>query len=219
MKIVQRGRKGGSCAVRRVSRVHQRGVSLIISLVMLVAVLILGTSAALLALQSEKASRNERDRQIAFQAAEAALMDAELDIEHSPDAANSRSLLFSKNSAMGFPGDGEGGCTGGYGSTSLGLCKRAEEGASPAWQSVDFTDDQPATARSVPYGRYTGQSFQIDRGSLPGKLPRYVIELMTYNRNGESAEKPTYFYRITAVGFGPRDTTQVMLQTFYRKES
>jgi type IV pilus assembly protein PilX len=41
---------------------------------------------------------------------------------------------------------------------------------------------------------------------------------MAYNRQGESAEKPSYFYRVTAIGFGVRDTTQVVLQTFYRKE-
>ena len=55
---------------------RQRGASLIVSLLMLVAVLVLGISAAQIALQGEKASRNDRDRQIAFQAAEAALMDA-----------------------------------------------------------------------------------------------------------------------------------------------
>ncbi len=190
-------------------------MSLIIALVMLVAVLLLGSSAAQIALQGEKASRNDRDRQIAFQAAEAALMDAELDIENSPDPAKSRSTMFSKESALGFPGEGEEGCQSGK---ALGLCKRAPQGATPVWQTIDFADDSAATARAVPYGRFTGQAFQIDKASLPCKLPRYVIELMAYTKHGESAEKLTYFYRITAVGFGARDTTQVMLQTFYRKE-
>jgi type IV pilus assembly protein PilX len=44
---------------------------------------------------------------------------------------------------------------------------------------------------------------------------------MPYNAPGEGAtsEHMTYFYRITAIGFGVRDTTQVVLQTFYRKDS
>jgi type IV pilus assembly protein PilX len=43
---------------------------------------------------------------------------------------------------------------------------------------------------------------------------------MPYNKEGEGAtrEDLTYFYRITAIGFGVRDTTQVVLQTFYRKD-
>ena len=84
------------------------------------------------------------------------------------------------------------------------------------WQTVDFSDDGESAVR---YGTFTGQTFQTGQGSLPAKLPRYVIELMVYNKPGESAEKVSYFYRVTAIGFGPRDTTQVVLQTFYRKES
>ena len=197
-------------------RKRQRGASLIVSLLMLIVVLLLGISAAQLALQGEKASRNERDRMVAFQAAEAALMDAEMDIEGSPDAAASRSNLFSKDSALGFPAEGEPGCYAGGGNSHLGLCRRAADGATPVWQTVDFDEEGGASVR---YGTFTGQSFQTGQGPLPAKLPRYVIELMVYNKQGESAEKISYFYRITAIGFGPRDTTQIVLQTFYRKES
>jgi type IV pilus assembly protein PilX len=199
---------------------RQQGVSLVISLVMLLVVLLLGISAAHNALQGEKASRNDRDRQIAFQAAEAALKDAELDIEHSPDAGHSRSSRFSKKSAQGFPGEGEPLCRAGDGNIDQGLCRHAANGELPAWQAVDFLDADSATASSVPYGRFTGKFFMTGKGALPVRLPRYVIELMRYNRPGESAEQQegSYFYRITAIGFGAKDTTQVVLQTFYRKE-
>jgi type IV pilus assembly protein PilX len=182
---------------------------------MLVAVLLLGISAAEIALQGEKVSRNDRDRQIAFQAAEAGLMDAELDIENSPGDAKSRSRIFARESKEGFTD----GCGAGTGNIYLGLCNRAAEGTTPAWQSVDFLDDS-SKARSVPYGWFTKQSFQAGKGSLPSKLPRYIIELMAYTREGEGAsiEDMTYFYRVTAIGFGVRDTTQVVLQTFYRKD-
>ena len=195
----------------------QQGASLIVSLLMLIVVSLLGISGAQIALQGEKASRNDRDRQIAFQAAEAALLDAELDIEHSPDAAKSRSQLFAKNSAQGFPG--EAGCHAGVANVQLGLCQRAYDGAPPVWQTVNFLDDGLTSTNSVPYGRFTGQIFATGKGSLPAKVPRYVIELMSYNKQGESADEPSYFYRITAIGFGAREVTQVVLQTFYRKES
>jgi type IV pilus assembly protein PilX len=198
--------------------VRQHGVALIVSLLMLIALLLLGISAAQIALQGEKASRNERDRQIAFQAAEAALLDAELDIENAPDAQGSRSQRFSKDSALGFPGEGDDVCHNGDANITLGLCRRTLDGTQPIWHVVDFLNNDSSTVNSVPYGKFTGQTFPIGEGSLPRRLPRYVIELMTYNKQGESADRVSYFYRITAIGFGARDTTQVVLQTFYRKE-
>jgi type IV pilus assembly protein PilX len=216
MRGVRPASVGGTRAIAQgqAVRLRQRGASLIISLLMLIAVLLLGMSAAQIALQGEKASRNERDRQIAFQAAEAALMDAEMDIENSP-AQESRSNIFAPDSADGFTP----GCGAGSGNIHLGLCNRAEEGTTPIWQSIDFLD-QSEQARSVPYGRFTGQSFQTGKGFLPGRKPRYIIELMAYNLPGAgtSGEDMTYFYRVTAIGFGARDETQVVLQTFYRKD-
>lgn len=194
----------------------QQGASLVVSLIMLVAVLMLGISAAQIALQGEKASRNDRDRQIALQAAEAGLMDAEMDIEGVPGKDLARSGIFGPYKNVGFP-ETEG-CSAGLGNKHLGLCKRAEEGEIPIWQKADLTGSSGEIV-SVPYGQFTGQAFQTGKGSLPAKPPRYIIELMLYNRESETAEDDaTYFYRITAIGFGVRETTQVVLQTFYRKD-
>jgi type IV pilus assembly protein PilX len=200
------------------ARVRQRGAALIVTLLMLIAVLMLGMSAAHLALQNEKASRNDRDRRIAQQAAEAALRDAELDIENSPDASRSRSAMFSKDSARGFPAESERACGTGEDNMALGLCEHRPEGLAPAWAQVDFDETAPGRTQSVPFGKFTGQRFQIGVGYQPCRLPRYVIELMMYNRQGESADRPGYFYRITAIGYGARSTTQVVLQSMYRKE-
>lgn len=193
----------------------QRGVSLAVSLLILIAVLILGTAAANIALQAEKASRNDRDRQIALQAAEAALADAELDIEGSPEAGSSRSSHFASDKVEGFTP----GCGAGVDNPFLGMCTRNEDGAAPVWQSVDFTDDS-SQARTVPYGRFTGMNFQTGHGSLPAKPPRYIIELLPYTRAGLGAGRDdlSYFYRVTAAGFGMRPATLVVLQTYYRKE-
>lgn len=192
---------------------EQDGASLVVSLLILIVVLLLGISAAQIALQGEKASRNDRDRQMALQAAEAALKDAELDIQGSVDAA-SRSSLFASDKTMIFPqigcrSDGD----------FVGLCASADVNAAPAWLTVDFMDESQS-AKSVPYGRFTGQVFQTGKGSLPALPPRYIIELMRFTLPGISAEhqNQSNFYRITAIGFGMRDTTQVVLQTFYGKE-
>ncbi|RJG01727.1 pilus assembly PilX family protein [Noviherbaspirillum sedimenti] len=194
------------------------GAALVVALIMLMVILMLGLAAAQSALQGLKTARNDSDRQVAFQAAEAALRDAEMDIEHSPDAGKSRSAIFSRRSALGFPAPGETGCNGGAANIYLGLCRRTAMDTVPTWQTADF-GDEAATTRSVPYGTFTGQILQVGKGALPSRLPRYIIELFSYNKPGEAADKPSYFYRVTAVGFGARETTQVALQSFYRKES
>lgn len=194
---------------------QQQGASLVVSLLMLVAVLLLGISTAQIALQGEKSSRNDRDRQIAYQAAEAAVMDAEMDIEKSPDTTKSRSALFSENPVLA---NFAAGCGAGDSNNNLGLCATASPGAQPIWLLVDFTDTGSTTTKTVPFGKFTGQILQTGKGSLPSKPPRYIIEAINYRAAGEDASaQSTYFYRITAMGFGARETTQAVLQTFYRK--
>lgn len=190
---------------------REQGASLIVVLLMLTAILMLGMSAAYIALHGEKAARNDRDRLIALQAAEAALADAELDLE---DA--SRSHIFAQDKTDGFVA----GCNGGQVGLYLGLCRRAEHGLEPVWQAVDFlsTDDNV----SVPYGHFTGRPFQSGKGMPTAKSPRYVIELMSHDQSSKSnaagpGSKPIYFFRITAIGFGMRGSTQVVLQSYYRK--
>jgi uncharacterized membrane protein len=79
---------------------RQRGASLIVSLLMLIVVLMLSISLAMVSLQGEKASRSDRDRQIALNAAEAALKDAEMDIDPQVVLANGRSNLFDATSNL-----------------------------------------------------------------------------------------------------------------------
>ena len=69
---------------------RSRGVSLIVVLLILVVVSILGVSGIQLAMMGERGTRNDRDQQIAWQAAEAALMDAEFDIEGLPASSTTK---------------------------------------------------------------------------------------------------------------------------------
>ena len=190
----------------------QRGVSLIIILILSIAAVLLGTSAAVIALQSEKASRGDRDRQLAFQTAEAALIDAQRDVDTAPGPGiNKRLFAFSADSVMGFPPpDDATTCSSDRG--NLGLCK-GRLGGKPSWLRINLVTDESA---SVPYGYFTGQVIPVGRGALPSALPRYVIELMSYNQPGAEAA-PSSAYRITAIGFGANRDTHVILQSFYRK--
>lgn len=204
-----------SSSLHRYGRHRQTGASLVVSMFMLIAIVLLGLSATGITLQGEKAARNDRDRQLALQMAEAALMDAETDIENSQNAALSRSVIFSEQSMEGFTV----GCGQGQSNRYLGLCLPAAQGEKPVWLSVDMANAASASMVSVPYGHFTGQVLPVNAGFLPGQLPRYIIELMTFNEPGAGADEAStsYFYRITAIGFGANERTRVVLQTFYRK--
>lgn len=191
------------------------GATLVFALCLLVAILLLGVSAAQMALQGERSARGERDRQIAFQAAEEALMDAEHDIEGLPGAPG-RSTLFAADSAAGF--------TEGCASGEPGLCLPAASGAPPVWLSTDLGVADSA-AGTVAYGQFTGAGMQTGAGFLPFRRPRYLIELLPFRQPGEEVGAPAgepaagYLYRVTAIGFGAQEDTQVVLQTFYRKQA
>jgi type IV pilus assembly protein PilX len=169
--------------------------------------MVIGVAVARGALILLAAAHNERDRDVAQAAAEAALRDAEHDIAGgtatgvpvSPD----RDVHFAPAGAAAFVD----GC--GRGADDLGLCRARSP---PAWQTLDLAaDGNPAL---VPYGRYTGAVLAAGSGSAPARLPAYLIERIA--PPGATAQQGS-FYRITAIGFGTRASTQVVLQTLYRR--
>lgn len=187
-------------------RRRQEGVALVVTLVMLVAVLMLAATAAGMALMGEKAARAGRDRLVALHAAEDALMDAERDIE---EAAPGRAAL------LAAPGDFGPGCGSGV---ALGLCGPVGADAAPPWQAVDLAADGGEDGAAVPLGHFTGAAMQAGQGALPMRRPRYIIERRPYHRPGEEAGAAArYYYRVTAIGFGNREGTQVVLQSAWRR--
>ena len=184
----------------------QRGFSLIVSLMMLIVIIILGISASQMAINEERGARNDRDRQIAFQAAEAALKDAEFEIldPTSPGGAcaapnhinqgrgrlgYATSTCFNFEGGVGFTPSGTSACSL---PPNAGLC--AYNGLTPAWLRpvtdllhIDFLADAQGsgTLSTVAYGQYTGRTYG-SQVSLPGKPlsrypPRYIIELVPQN--------------------------------------
>ncbi|MDM0001280.1 PilX N-terminal domain-containing pilus assembly protein [Variovorax sp. J22P240] len=195
-----------------ISGMHRHsGFSLIVVLLLLVVVSVLGIGAAQLSLVNELGARNDRDVEIAFQAAEAALIDAELDVLGPNTNGASRLCAFNNKDVTPFVA----GC-GGPGAQQ-GLCALAEVGAIPAWMKADLS---PESRTSVVYGTFTGQQYATGRGAMPAAPPRYVIEVMRSNGGWEanslqsaSARNSTNIFRVTAMGFGVRKETQVVLQT------
>jgi type IV pilus assembly protein PilX len=193
------------------SRDSQGGVTLIIVLLILVVVSLLGVGGAQIALMSERSARNDRDQQVAWQAAEAGLIDAEIDM-WSNTSANTRKSVFDGKTTYVFPDTG---C--GTSGLSQGLCAAALSGK-PAWLTADFT----ATGSSAPttgFGDKTGRTFQSGgAGTQPAKAPRYIIEpvIVTPFLGDAAAVEREVVYRVTVMGFGPRADIQSVLQMLYR---
>lgn len=206
------------------ARLAEHGVSLIVVLLILVVVSILGVGAAQMALLGERASRYDRDYQVAWQAADSGTMDAIDDINGKQfggassggKARQARGNSFVPKALKGF----EPGCGSNDGQTA-GMCEQSEN--PPIWQTVEFTGETNAIkdgARYAEFGDFTNRQFMTGSvGVQPAHKPRYVIEnLADFHMPGESPTDPeASYYRITVLGFGPRQETQVALQSIYRK--
>jgi type IV pilus assembly protein PilX len=199
------------------SSARARGASLVVVLIMLTVIFVIGLISSRLALFSERSARNDRDRQVAFQSAESALLDAELDIFGPNTSANKRVCIFdSKKPIEFFEGCGTG--------TNAGMCLLT---ISPgdAWKEVkaNYLSETGVTAgnKTVEYGQFTGQTLPLSSSGLTAKLPRYTIEAVPYAGTGADndsvAGKNEQAFLVTAMGFGFRTETQVLLQALIYK--
>ena len=179
------------------ARKSQNGASLLVALVFLVILTMLGLMTFRVATLEERMAGNTRDRSVAFQAAEAALRDAESDV---------KCLKYDGSAATAKRGIGcVSGMTGADASCTDGLCCSVSglaciEPAAPVYQSKSMT-----AAPSVAYGTYSSAP------SLTGvrAQPRYLIEPFIWDKKR--------YYRITARGYGLGSTTQVTLQEVYKE--
>lgn len=176
----------------------QRGFSLVTTLMFMIAALVLGVSVMGVNVMQERIIGNTKDRDLALQAAEAALRDAEADIRANVNATT----VFADN-------------------CNLGLCtaptQRSVVSPLPVDQQAGFSWSTNTQVRT--YGQYTAAP------ALPGvsSQPVYVIEKLGYlgTPSGESmgigAEPaaPGVGYRITARATGARAETVVTLQSIY----
>lgn len=188
---------------------QQSGFSLIVTMILLVIVAIMGISASQLTLLTEKATRFDRDQQIAFQAAEAALLDAEFDIRGSDLITGSRENTFSSKDMVGFAD----GCGTG---NDLGKCTPSAIGTKPIWYLVDFTDTS-INAKTAKYGDFTSRSYSFGSAGARSEIaPRYIIEAILDPTPGASLG--SILFRVTSMGFGPHKETQAVVQMIFRKE-
>ncbi|SFE10507.1 pilus assembly PilX family protein [Paracidovorax konjaci] len=191
-----------------------RGASLIIVMLILIVVSIVGVGGIQIATLAERATRSDRDKQIAWQATEAGLLDAEFDILGLPASSGSKRDSIFKLKATDVS-KFISGC--GNSGNSRGLCAY-NPATKPAWLTVDF-EATGNSASTTPFGTFTERTFPSgSAGIQPAKPPRYIIEPIpdpSYSRT-EGPENMRYIYRVTVMGFGPNPDTQTMLQMIYR---
>lgn len=176
----------------------QRGVALLTALLLMLAILMTSIAAARTAIHGARAAGHERDRMLALNGAMAALVDAEHDIEGGADPASARAVALANATAAAFSE----GCRGG--APYDGLCAQALDAADIFAALAD------ATGPSVALGSFTGARIPVGEGALAVQAPRYLIERMP-------SAAGVLLYRVSALGFGSVDTTQVAVQAYYRK--
>ena len=179
-------------------RQRQAGIALLTALVLMLAVLLTGIASTRGALQGARAAAHERDRLLALQMADAALLDAERDIEGGAEPGSARANAIAGGSADAFVA----GCGGGR--PYQGLCAHATD--PDQLPALLAADDGPALA----YGSVTGAMLPEGEGALPSEAPRYLVELMPASPEGR-------LYRIVARGAGSLAGTHAALQAYYRK--
>jgi type IV pilus assembly protein PilX len=194
----------------------QRGMAIVFVLIMLAIATSVAVISARTTLLGERSARNDRDRQIAFQAAELALNDAELDIM---DPTTLRGCQFGSHQIAA----GEG-CSSDAG--SRGLCgPKASLGNKPLYKDVDWEDTSAARAY-VNYGEFTDRGNSLQAGpAVPGApyaKPKYIIvqsgltAVVPYDA-GRRQFETRHAYRVYAMGYGASKETQVMLEAVFIK--
>ena len=195
----------------------ERGFVLIIGMLFLIVLTVLVLSMMRTSMLEERMAGNNRDWNVAFQAAESALRDAEREIRTGTRIVG----------ITGFVA----GCSESADSKGKGLCLQNKctntdpsGDCLPIW--VDLAKKQNDTGwisgadagKSVKYGEET------DAAEIEGVAaqPRYIIEVLSVPDAsslkpppGQTAQK--HLYRATAVGFGASINTRVMLQGTYRQ--
>ncbi len=194
MKVTQFHRHPGSVRA-------QRGLSLITTLLFMVAALVLGVSVMGVSVMQERIIGNTRDRDFALQAAEAALRDAEQDV----------SLNIRSDTAFSAT------CVTGLCIPPTQRSPLPATAALPVDKQAGFDWANAANVRT--YGQFTAAA------ALPGvwQAPAYVVEKLGNlgSGSGESAvigsEANTSGtgYRVTARATGARAETLVFLQSIY----
>lgn len=161
---------------------------MVIALIMLLVLTLLATASARMTLLEERMTGNTQDRNVAFQAAEAALRSGEL-------LAQAPVLPV-------------------FGGANGGLYKPAAPGDEPVWDTLDW-EDAAAVHADAELDAVVEDLGGATADYIVEKLPRVATPGESRERP-RPVDEPT-FYRVTARGVGIAGNATVTLQTTFKR--
>ncbi len=183
-------------------RARQSGMSLFPALMFLLVLSVLGISALNSTLMQEKMVSNTKDLNIAFQAAEAGLRDAEDDVSKNIDTGS----VFTATCVNG-------------------LCKPPSTWPSPSSADISKLVDWSDSSKTRSYGVYTSAptlptvaaqpKYVIERLTPPPGLPANPGSSVGIGCGAGCVHSGGFAYRLTVLGTGARPETRVVLQSTY----
>lgn len=169
-------------------RRKQKGAVLVTGLIFLVIITMMVLAMLMSGSLEERMASNERNRQLALQAAEAVVRDAELNL-----LTGAPFVPFYDASSF------TSGC-------ANGLCSRPSTNAQPRWQTINWNSASVTRTFAAAASQLNG---------LPGQ-PRYIVEIVTPPRSSNSASScDPGVANITARGVG-NDNAVVFIQSGFR---
>jgi type IV pilus assembly protein PilX len=214
--------KTGRYTIKYVGKKEQ-GMVLVLSLILLLSVTMIGVSSLGTTSLEEAMTKNENNRHMAFQAAEAALRDGERYISDNVTDPTIFKAKFTDACTDGlctrreddtYYSESKDPCaTGGTSNRwDMWSCPTTHSGNKNVWNS----SNSPQLYRS-----YSNSSLVDSKGVAVA--PKYIIEFLGYENDGGSCEISSTatdpcdeFYRVTAFATGGTNDAQVMLQSIYQ---
>ena len=231
--------------LRIATRQRQGGVVLIVALLFLIMLTMIGTAAINMSTAEERMARSNRDYNIALQAAEAGLRDAQADVLNTGPWAQPVKRISGQSGFNDL-------CT-------LGMCRVLVGAGLRVWEKPggvadgDWLTNLTSLDKSRMIGTHTG-NYRMPTTKYPDEAvaaqaqnnnaviapvpvppslkvggvtrqPRYLLEVMPDDRPGQRISAQAlggyntgleFVYRVTAVGFGSDASTRVMLQMMYK---
>lgn len=181
------------------ARQCEKGSVLITGLIFLMILTMIALSSLSGGTVEEKLAANDRDRQIALQAADAILREAETTLFNTSPFDPFDPEKFTDSCR---PSDNE---------KLGGLCSVSPPGSKPRWQNVNWSSGKQTRTFSSPSGMIS------DKFGALTIQPQYIVEIVStpYKPNAAVAKCEPGIVHITARGEG-RNQSVVILQSTYR---
>ncbi|UDM51274.1 pilus assembly protein [Cupriavidus sp. MP-37] len=194
---------------RRPAHPRQAGtVTLLLCATLLLMVVLITAATLQMLLSGRQLAVMQRERELAFRAAEAALRDGEAELLAAA-AAPDRPDRLGLWPPPGYCGSGQ----------QAGICRPPVSGP-PVWQPW-LRADADVDAIGVPLGRFTGAALPTPPAGAAATQapPRYLAEILDEAPAGYSAPDPAGALapapriRVTAIGFGHTRAVRAVLQS------